>query len=159
MATIAVTKNGEFNNVKVEAHIESARKFSTGSAGWYVNGKVELGGIKYQVAVQAVVVGSKALEGIDDKFLTALGGAQLMALAGAKAFKTGSTGYYATWKQDINGWNCQCSTTLTAIGSSPAAQAKAGERAEKAQARADEYAKKAAEKLAALKALKSSIGQ
>ena len=159
MATIAVQKNTNFNAVQLEANIEQAREFSTGSVGWYVNGKADIDGAKYQVAAQAVVIGSKGLGGVTPEFLKALGAAKLVALAGGKSFKTGSTGYYATWKQDINGQSCQCSATLTMIGSSPASQAKAGERAAAAQQRADEIKRKAEETMAALKALKASIGQ
>ena len=42
------------------------KQFKTGSRGYYLNKKVEIGGIRYQVQVQLVEIGSKKSTAAED---------------------------------------------------------------------------------------------
>ncbi len=57
MAVIAEIKTDE--GVEIASFALPAKTFKTGSRGFYVNGKAEIDGKRYQVQIQLVEIGSK----------------------------------------------------------------------------------------------------
>lgn len=65
MFIIAELKNEKGEIVSVLT--ASPKEFKTGSRGFYVNGKAEIDGKRYQVQIQLVEIGSKAKPEPDQK--------------------------------------------------------------------------------------------
>ncbi|HEX7434257.1 MAG TPA: hypothetical protein VF326_11450 [Anaerolineaceae bacterium] len=65
MSIIAELRNEKGEIVSVLT--ASPKEFKTGSRGFYVNGKAEIDGKRYQVQIQLVEIGSKAKPEPDQK--------------------------------------------------------------------------------------------
>ena len=65
MSIIAELRNE--NGEIVSVLTASPKEFKTGSRGFYVNGKAEIDGKRYQVQIQLVEIGSKAKPEPDQK--------------------------------------------------------------------------------------------
>lgn len=65
MSIIAELRNEKGEIVSVLT--ASPKEFKTGSRGFYVNGKAEIDGKRYQVQIQLVEIGSKAKPDPDQK--------------------------------------------------------------------------------------------
>jgi hypothetical protein len=64
MAVIAEIKTDE--GVEIASFALPTKTFKTGSRGYYVNGKAEIDGRRYQVQIQLVEIGSKGKESTAD---------------------------------------------------------------------------------------------
>jgi hypothetical protein len=90
------------------------KNFSTGSKGFYGQGKIEVGGKRYQAQVQAVLVGSKGnsrvkVQATADEARAALVADLVDKGLEAKTFSTGKTGFRAQGKVVIGDQTYQAS--------------------------------------------------
>lgn len=98
------------NMIKAEL---GAKKFATGSKGFYANGKITADGDRYQASVMAVLIGSKdnpkaRVAASAEEITAALTG---MVQAGVPAcqFRTGKAGYRTQGKAEAHGQRFQAS--------------------------------------------------
>jgi hypothetical protein len=91
----------------------AAKVFSTGSKGFFVQGKVEDGLDRYQAMAQAVLIGSKNNPKVKVRVSAAEMADAMTAMVGrsfpAKTFSTGRTGYRTQGKTEAGGQMFQVS--------------------------------------------------
>jgi hypothetical protein len=89
------------------------KKFSTGSKGFYANGKLIFDGARYQANVMAVLLGSKdnprARVQASAEEITAALTAMIEAGVPACTFRSGKTGYRVQGKVEAHGQRFQAS--------------------------------------------------
>lgn len=98
------------NMIKAET---GPKKFSTGSKGFYANGKITVDGARYQASAMAVLIGSKdnpkARVAASTEEITAALTDMVQAGVPACQFKTGKAGYRTQGKAEAHGQRFQVS--------------------------------------------------
>lgn len=89
----------------------SSKDFSSGSRGFYCQGKVSVDGQRYQASAQAILVGSKQDPGMQVRATAEEAIEALTGLIGAgvpeKDFQSGKTGYFTTGRVQAGGESYQ----------------------------------------------------
>ncbi len=91
----------------------AAKKFTTGSKGFYASGKLPVDGDRYQASAMAVLIGSKdnprAKVAASTEEITAALTDMVQAGVPACEFRSGKTGYRAQGKVEAHGQRFQAS--------------------------------------------------